>query len=218
MTPRLRRPAEEPIAAIDEDEMDDRPVRRPAGRGPRTGMKRSVMRVIRQIPSYLRLLVGLVGDRRVSRLDRLFVIGALVYIVSPLDFIPDLIPFLGEVDDVFLLMMALQRMVERAGFAVLRDHWRGDPDELEDLNLASVISAAGFFLPLQLSVVSRQSAAPLESPQRAFYLSRWHPHLAPLVSATTSRLPSTMSCSPPGIRPRIRVKSAWPPGSPVASR
>jgi len=147
MTPRLRRPAEEPIAAIDEDEMDDRPVRRPAGRGPRTGMKRSVMRVIRQIPSYLRLLVGLVGDRRVSRLDRLFVIGALVYIVSPLDFIPDLIPFLGEVDDVFLLMMALQRMVERAGFAVLRDHWRGDPDELEDLNLASVISAAGFFLP-----------------------------------------------------------------------
>lgn len=116
-------------------------------RGPRRGMKRSVMRVIRQIPSYLRLLVGLIGDRRVSRFDRLLVIGALAYIVSPLDFIPDVIPFLGEVDDVFLLMLALQRMVERAGIPVLLDHWRGDPEELDDLNLASVISAAGFFLP-----------------------------------------------------------------------
>jgi len=119
----------------------------PPSRGPRTGMKRSVMRVIRQIPSYLRLLAGLIGDRRVSRVDRLLVIGALAYIVSPLDFIPDLVPFLGEVDDVFLLMLALQRMVERAGIRVLRDHWRGDPAELDDLNLARVLAAAGFFLP-----------------------------------------------------------------------
>lgn len=115
--------------------------------GPRTGMKRSVMRIIRQIPSYLRLLVGLIGDRRVSRIDRFMVIAAVAYIVSPLDFIPDLIPFLGEVDDVFLLMMALQRLVENAGLTVLLDHWRGDPEELDDLNVASVISAAGFFLP-----------------------------------------------------------------------
>lgn len=115
--------------------------------GPRTGMKRSVMRIIRQIPSYLRLLVGLIGDRRVSRIDRFMVIAAVAYIVSPLDFIPDLIPFLGEVDDVFLLMMALQRLVENAGLSVLLDHWRGDPEELEDLNVASIISAAGFFLP-----------------------------------------------------------------------
>lgn len=115
--------------------------------GPQTGMKRSVMRVIRQIPSYLRLLVGLIGDRRVSRIDRFMVIAAVAYIVSPLDFIPDLIPFLGEVDDVFLLMMALQRLVENAGMTVLLDHWRGDPDELDDLNVGRIIAAAGFFLP-----------------------------------------------------------------------
>ncbi|MFN9794806.1 MAG: YkvA family protein [Gemmatimonas sp.] len=119
-------------------------------RGPRTGMKRSVMRVVRQIPSYLRLLVGLVGDRRVSRLDRVFVVAALAYIVSPLDFIPDLIPFLGQVDDVFLLMTALQRMVENAGRGVLRDHWRGAPDELEHLDVVRVLQAAAFFLPVGL--------------------------------------------------------------------
>ncbi len=106
------------------------------------------MRVVRQIPSYLRLLVGLVWDRRVSRLDRFFVVAALAYIVSPLDFIPDVLPFLGQVDDVFLLMTALQRMVEHAGRGVLRDHWRGAPEELDDLDVVRVLQAAAFFLPV----------------------------------------------------------------------
>jgi uncharacterized membrane protein YkvA (DUF1232 family) len=130
---------------------DAAPVPR-AGRrpGPRRGVKRSVMQAIRQIPSYLRLLVGLVGDRRVSAVDRLLVVGALAYIVSPLDFIPDIIPFLGQVDDVFLLFVAMQRLVDNAGLEVLRDHWKGRPADLEDLDLARVISAAGFFLPAGL--------------------------------------------------------------------
>jgi uncharacterized membrane protein YkvA (DUF1232 family) len=108
------------------------------------------MRTIRQIPAYLRLLAGLITDARVSRLDRALVIAAIAYIVSPLDFIPDLIPFLGEVYDVFLLMLALQRLIENAGQRVLLDHWRGDPRELDGLNVASVVSAAGFFLPLRM--------------------------------------------------------------------
>lgn len=123
---------------------DDEPAR------PRTGMKRSVLRAIRQIPSYLRLLVGLVGDSRVSKFDRFLVLAAGVYMVSPIDFIPDLIPFLGEVDDLFLLMTALQRLVANAGRPVLLDHWRGDPEELDDVNLARLVSAAGFFLPVRL--------------------------------------------------------------------
>jgi uncharacterized membrane protein YkvA (DUF1232 family) len=113
-------------------------------------MKRSVVRAIRQIPSYVRLLVGLVADRRVSMFDRVFVLAAAAYMVSPIDFIPDLIPFLGEVDDLFLLMTALQRLVANAGRTVLLDHWRGDPDELDDVNLARLVSAAGFFLPARL--------------------------------------------------------------------
>lgn len=134
--------------------------RRPADgpRGPRRGMKRSLMHVITQIPAYLRLLVGLISDRRVSRVDRLLVIAAIAYIVSPFDFVPDLIPFLGQVDDVFLLMTALQRMVERAGGRVLRDHWRGDPRELDTLNVAGVAAAAGFFLPPRIQRRLRRMA------------------------------------------------------------
>jgi len=117
---------------------------------PQAGLKRSVLRAIRQIPSYLRLLVGLIGDRRVSKFDRILVLAAAAYLVSPLDFIPDVIPFFGEVDDLFLLLTALQRLIANAGRTVLLDHWRGEPDELDDMNLARLASAAGFFLPIGL--------------------------------------------------------------------
>lgn len=117
---------------------------------PRTGAKRSVLSAIKQLPSYLRLLLGLVSDGRVSKVDRFFVIAAAAYIISPIDFIPDVIPFFGEVDDVFLLMIALQRLVNNAGRSVLLSHWRGDPEDVHNLNFARIISAAGFFLPDRL--------------------------------------------------------------------
>lgn len=119
-----------------------------AKRGPRTGAKRTVMDTIRQLPHYLKLLGGLLLDRRVAALDKVLVAGAIAYILTPVDLLPDFIPFLGEVDDVFLLVTALQRLVANAGRKVLLDHWTGHPSELADLNLKRVVSAAAFFLPI----------------------------------------------------------------------
>jgi uncharacterized membrane protein YkvA (DUF1232 family) len=119
---------------------------RPTG-GPRTGAKRTVTSAIRDIPHYLRLLWGLARDSRVAAVDKLLVVAAAVYIVSPIDVIPDFIPFLGQVDDLYLLVLALQRMVSRAGRRVLADHWTGDPGALSTLNLSATLAAAAFFLP-----------------------------------------------------------------------
>ena len=126
----------------DIDDYEDDPQPRP-----RVGAKRTMLAAIRQVPQYLRLLLGLMRDGRVSRLDRLFVLGAAAYIISPLDFIPDLIPFLGQIDDVYLLVLAVQRLVDNAGRRVLLDHWTGDPRDLADVNLAGMVNAAAFFLP-----------------------------------------------------------------------
>ena len=114
---------------------------------PRTGAKRTVMYYIKQLPAYLRLLGGLLTDRRVSGMDKLLVAGAIAYIVMPIDLIPDFIPFLGEVDDVFLLVIALQRLVANAGRPVLLAHWTGAMEDLADLNLKEALAAAAFFLP-----------------------------------------------------------------------
>ena len=118
--------------------------------GPRAGSKRTVSGVIRQIPMYLRLLGGLLTDRRVPPIDKILVGAAIVYILMPLDFIPDFIPFLGEVDDVFLLVTALQRLISNAGKRVVMDYWQGAASELDPVNLRKVVTAAAFFLPRRM--------------------------------------------------------------------
>lgn len=114
---------------------------------PRVGAKRTVLGTMQLLPSYVRLLVGLVSDKRVAIVDKLLVVGAVAYILSPLDLVPDFIPFLGQVDDVYLLMMAVQRLLANAGKKVLADHWTGPMTELSLVNVRNVLSAAAFFLP-----------------------------------------------------------------------
>ena len=118
-----------------------------AATAPRSGAKRTVVNTMRELPNFLRLLYGLLTDRRVERIDKLLVAGAIAYILLPIDYMPDFIPFLGEVDDIFLLMMSLQRLIQNAGRKVLEDHWMGEPRELGDLNIERVLMAAAFFLP-----------------------------------------------------------------------
>ena len=105
---------------------------------------------MRQLPNFLRLLYGLMTDTRVEPVDKLLVAGAILYVVMPLDFIPDFIPFIGEVDDIFIMVLALQRLISHAGRAVVADHWMGDPDELSSLNLERILAAAAFFLPRRI--------------------------------------------------------------------
>ncbi|NUO65143.1 MAG: DUF1232 domain-containing protein [Gemmatimonadaceae bacterium] len=118
--------------------------------GPRNGARRTVMHYIRQLPNYLRLLMGLMTDARVSAVDKLLVAGAIAYIIMPIDLVPDFIPFLGEVDDVYLLVLALQRLIGNAGRSVLLAHWSGAAEDLADMNLRAVFSAAAFFLPAKI--------------------------------------------------------------------
>jgi uncharacterized membrane protein YkvA (DUF1232 family) len=117
---------------------------------PRTGAKRTVIYYVKQLPQYLRLLGGLIADPRVALIDKFLVAGAMAYIVMPIDLIPDFIPFFGEIDDLYLLVLALQRLVANAGRVVLLDHWTGSPADLADLNLRGALAAAAFFLPKRL--------------------------------------------------------------------
>ena len=119
-------------------------------RAPRTGAKRTVMGSISELPNFLRLLYGLITDNRVAAVDKLVVAGAIAYILLPVDILPDFIPFLGEVDDVFLLILALQRLIANAGRVVVQTYWAGDPKELSGMNLEKILAACAFFLPRRM--------------------------------------------------------------------
>jgi uncharacterized membrane protein YkvA (DUF1232 family) len=117
---------------------------------PRAGAKRTVMGTISEIPNFLRLLYGLITDSRVNAVDKIVVAGAIAYILLPVDVIPDFVPFLGEVDDVFLLILSLQRLISNAGRAVVQAYWPGDPAELSAMNLEKILAACAFFLPRRM--------------------------------------------------------------------
>lgn len=52
------------------------------------------------------------GDRRAGRLSRWLARCAVLYAYSPIDLIPDFIPFIGHLDDL-LLIPAVARLVQR---------------------------------------------------------------------------------------------------------
>lgn len=104
--------------------------------------------LVREIPHFLKLLWGLAKDPRVSKMDKAIVVGALAYAALPADLIPDWIPGLGEVEDVFLVALALSRLLTHAGDEVLMDHWDGDEETLEAA--IDALEGATQFLPSNL--------------------------------------------------------------------
>ena len=88
------------------------------------------MGAISELPNFLRLLYGLLTDPRVDPIDKLLVGGAIAYVVTPIDWIPDFIPLVGEIDDVFVLVFALRHLLQHTDRDVLLDHWMGEPDRI----------------------------------------------------------------------------------------
>lgn len=90
-------------------------------------------KVMRSLPDFLRLLARLFRDPRVARVDKVLAGLAIAYILAPADLIPDFLGFMGLVDDVYLLGLALNRMIGRAGMDVVLDNWTGSRRALHTL-------------------------------------------------------------------------------------
>jgi uncharacterized membrane protein YkvA (DUF1232 family) len=83
------------------------------------------------IPNMLLLCARLMVDPRVPPTERVLVAGAILYALIPFDFIPDFIPFVGQVDDAYLIAITLLRLMTVTDPRVVRQHWRGGGDVVE---------------------------------------------------------------------------------------
>jgi uncharacterized membrane protein YkvA (DUF1232 family) len=91
----------------------------------------AVDKAIAAIPNLTKLGYRLMRDPRVPVKQKAFLGAALAYMVSPVDIIPDFIPFLGRADDLVILAFALNAMFDAAGEALVQEHWDGTGDVLE---------------------------------------------------------------------------------------
>lgn len=93
------------------------------------------------IPNMLVLCARLMVDPRVPATERLLVAGAIVYAVVPFDFIPDLLPFVGQIDDAYLISMSLLRLMTVTDPRVVRQHWRGGGDVVELVGAVAMLAS-----------------------------------------------------------------------------
>ena len=93
------------------------------------------------IPNLLLLSARLMSDPRVPAKERLLVAGAIAYALIPLDFIPDMLPFVGQVDDAYLIALTLLRLMSATDPRIVREHWRGGGDVVELVGATALIAA-----------------------------------------------------------------------------
>ena len=73
------------------------------------------------LPNFARLYWRLFRDRRVPILPKVLLVLTLVYVVSPLDVIPDFIPVIGEMDDVVVVLSGLWLFIRLCPPEVVRE-------------------------------------------------------------------------------------------------
>ena len=64
--------------------------------------------LIRRLPRYLRLAWGLAGEPSLPRSRRAGVLAAAIYLASPVDLVPGVVPVVGQLDDMAFAILALR--------------------------------------------------------------------------------------------------------------
>jgi uncharacterized membrane protein YkvA (DUF1232 family) len=83
------------------------------------------------LPNIVKLLNRLLRDRRVPMRRKAFIGAVLVYVVSPVDLIPDFVIGIGRLDDLVLVSLAIDHLMAGAGEDIVRSHWDGSEDGLD---------------------------------------------------------------------------------------
>jgi uncharacterized membrane protein YkvA (DUF1232 family) len=84
---------------------------------------RNLLGLIPQLPNVARLCWRLWRDRRVPTYLKAMVIAALVYMLSPIDLIPEFfVPLIGQLDDATLLLLASYLLIRWSPQEVVSEH------------------------------------------------------------------------------------------------
>lgn len=103
------------------------------------------------LPNMVMLLGRLLKDARVPKVEKALFVAAIVYVISPIDLIPDVFPFIGQVDDVYVVALTLLRLLNRSDETVVRENWSGGGDIVSLVD--SVAGLAPALLPRRVSRV-----------------------------------------------------------------
>jgi uncharacterized membrane protein YkvA (DUF1232 family) len=83
------------------------------------------------LPRLGRMIASLLTDRKVPVSAKLVLAAMAFYLASPLDLIPDVIPFVGLLDDLLVVALVVDGLLNHVDRAVLLKYWPGQPASLD---------------------------------------------------------------------------------------
>ena len=89
--------------------------------------------LLRALPDLIRLITRLVGDPVLPRTAKIALGAAAVYLLSPVDIVPDFIPLVGYIDDVLLAAVLLDGILNWVDRGLVLKYWPGNPESLDTL-------------------------------------------------------------------------------------
>jgi uncharacterized membrane protein YkvA (DUF1232 family) len=85
-------------------------------------LKRDLVPIIKRIPAYTKLISAFLRDPRISKRQKATLGAGLAYLASPVDFIPGVVPVLGQLDDLLATLIALNSALSHAPKEVVEPH------------------------------------------------------------------------------------------------
>ena len=85
------------------------------------------------VPDLFYLLCKLYSDNRIEPKKKVNLAIAIVYCISPIDFIPDILAF-GYTDDLLLIIKTLLDLIGEIDEEIIKEHWTGDDDIIKVIN------------------------------------------------------------------------------------
>jgi uncharacterized membrane protein YkvA (DUF1232 family) len=90
-----------------------------------------VKALLRTIPDMARLIGRLVTDPVLPRAAKIALGAAAVYLLSPVDLIPDFFPLVGYLDDLLLAAVVLDGILNWVDRRLVLKYWPGSPTSLD---------------------------------------------------------------------------------------
>jgi uncharacterized membrane protein YkvA (DUF1232 family) len=98
--------------------------------------------LLRALPDLGRLIARLVADPVLPRPAKLALGAAMLYLASPIDLVPDFIPFLGYLDDVLVAALIVDAIVTYVDRPLILKYWPGTELGLERVARAARIMSS----------------------------------------------------------------------------
>jgi uncharacterized membrane protein YkvA (DUF1232 family) len=83
------------------------------------------------LPRLAWMIASLLGDRDVPLAAKVALGALAVYLASPVDLIPDFIPFVGYLDDLFVAAVVVDGLLSYMDRSLLLRYWPGHPASLD---------------------------------------------------------------------------------------